>query len=207
MNYALYTVVVGDLEVNCYIIEDTATHQAAVIDPGDDASAIIGCIEEKHLTPVAIINTHGHYDHIGADAELKKKYNVPVYVHRADAPYLRDASKNCSTLATGVTVSLHADVQLDEGDVITVGSLRLEVIHTPGHTPGGICLLVEDLLFCGDTLFCGTVGRTDLLGGNEDALFASLKKLERLPGTLRILPGHGNACTLAKERTHNPYLQ
>ena len=205
-SYYLFKCEVGSLDVNCYFIADASSRKAAIIDPGASPENIEAIIEREKLIPVAIINTHGHYDHIGADAALKKKFGIPLLIHRADAPFLTDSSLNGSCYMGVDITGVSADRLLDNGDTINVGALEFTVIHTPGHTPGGICLWTEDLLFTGDTLFCGSVGRCDLAGGDEDILNASLKILKTLPETLRILPGHGPECTLSKELRHNPYL-
>jgi glyoxylase-like metal-dependent hydrolase (beta-lactamase superfamily II) len=159
------------------------------------------------MKPAGIINTHGHWDHIGANGTLKEKYGIPIYAYEKEAAYLTDPSLNCSSLVGPAYRSPAADVLLADGQVLRLGRLEIKVIATPGHTAGGICLIVEDLAFTGDTLFSGTMGRTDLPGGDEDVILASLKKLKMLPPSLKILPGHGPSSTLEKELKRNPYLQ
>jgi hydroxyacylglutathione hydrolase len=204
--YILETVVVGQLEVNCYLLADAITLECAVIDPGDEGKKIIARINELKLKPVAIINTHSHADHIGADADIKNEFNVPIMIHREDAPNLPEPEKNLSTYAGGAFSAPKADRLLEDGDTITIGSLVLRVTHVPGHSRGCIVLSVEDLLFTGDTLFCGTVGRTDLPGGSDTELYLSLKKFNSFPRKMRLLPGHEQSCSLEKEYGHNIFL-
>lgn len=206
MKYLLITIPVGPLETNCYIYADAATREAFIIDPGSDAQMIIEQITRNKLIPRAIINTHGHWDHIGANREIKREYAIPLYIHADETAFLTTPVLNGSQLFGGGIPSPTADVTLRDGQTLALGSLALTVIHTPGHTPGGMCLQTEDLLFTGDTLFCGSVGRCDLPGGDESLLTASLEKVRHLPASLTILPGHGPACVLKKELKHNPYL-
>lgn len=206
MTPLLKTIPVGMLAANCFLLADAATRETFVIDPGADAAAIIDVIRREKLVPKAVINTHGHWDHIGANREIKKVFSVPLLIHRADADFLTTATLNCADALGGGLPSPMADQLLEDGQTLALGGLTLTVIHTPGHTPGGISLLADGLLFTGDTLFCGTIGRCDLPGGSERTLMASLKAYERLPGTLAVLPGHGPSCVLDRERAHNPYL-
>jgi hydroxyacylglutathione hydrolase len=205
--YLLRTLQVGFLATNCYLLTDSGSRKTAIIDPGGEPQEIIKKIKEDGLNPVLILNTHGHADHIGANAALKKHFKIPVYIHREEAAYLTDPDKNCSTLAGENLVSDKADVLLDDKSVIELGGLTLRVIFTPGHTRGGISFLVEDLLFTGDTLFDDSVGRSDLYGGDESRLEDSVKKLLRLPPETIVLPGHGPASTLEREARENPFLK
>lgn len=207
MNYLLVTIPVGILETNCYIFADTASRAAYIIDPGDDASAIMDAITQHHLNPIAIINTHGHWDHIGANRAIKHAYNIPLYIHEQDAIFLTTPQMSGSSRFGGGLPSPLPDRILHEGDVLPLGDCPLTVIHTPGHTPGGICLQSQDVLFTGDTLFCGCIGRCDLPGSSEEQMNASLEKIRRLPPSLKVLPGHGPASVLATELRDNPYLR
>ncbi|MFH1368785.1 MAG: MBL fold metallo-hydrolase [Elusimicrobiota bacterium] len=204
--YILITVVVGSLETNCYLLADASSKQTFIIDPGDAPERIIKRIEYKELKPTAIINTHGHADHIIGNQALREVYKVPLYILAPDKDYLTDPALNYSLFAGTSAVSCAADKLLNDGDVLEAGGLKVKVIASPGHTPGGMLLLCEDLLFTGDTLFCGSAGRTDLPGGDDDALMASLKMIRSMPKHLKILPGHGPACKLEEELKHNPYL-
>ena len=204
--YELVTVVVGPIQTNCYLLADAASKKTLIIDPGDEAGLIIKRLEYHKFVPIAIINTHGHADHIIANGSIKKVYNIPIYIHKADSEYLTDPGLNFSE-STGISAtSPAADHFVKGGDIIDVGELKVKVIESPGHTPGGILLMCEDLLFTGDTLFCGDIGRTDLPGGDSEALSKSLKIFKTLPITLKTYPGHGNPCILSEEFKHNPYL-
>jgi glyoxylase-like metal-dependent hydrolase (beta-lactamase superfamily II) len=200
------TIVVGEIETNCYIIATGPGEDALVIDPGADAPAIKQVLERHHCKAGLVVNTHGHYDHIGADSD----FGVPVAVHRDDAEMLQDSRKNFSALF-GISFKVKNSIQyLEDGQRITVGSLTLKVLHTPGHTSGGISLLLEKpqtgLLFSGDALFAGSVGRTDL-GGSTETLMRSIKeKLLTLPDETIVYPGHGPATTIGEERRNNPFL-
>jgi len=200
----LKKIIVGDLEENCYIIADDNTSNAIIIDPGDDYERIQKFLDQNKLNPRFIINTHGHADHIGAD----DKFGLPVYIHKLDAQSLADPSKNLSYFTgTPFSLSILKVKNLENGEVIKLDSLLLEVIHTPGHTPGGICLKVDNLVFTGDTLFFGGVGRTDFPGASEQQLIASIRdRLLSLDDETIIYPGHGPSSTIGNEKRRNPFL-
>ncbi len=204
--YHLETLQVGPITTNCYIIADAVTLQAFIIDPGEEPERILQIITTRRWTPAGIIYTHGHADHILAGEVLRELYHIPASIHRADAEFLTDPELNCSFLAGTPRIAPPAEKLLSDGDTLTLGQLVFTVHHTPGHTPGSICLQVEDLLFTGDTLFCGTVGRCDLPGGDEQALLRSLRLFFTLPDSLRLLSGHGPECLLRDELQHNPFL-
>lgn len=200
----LKKIIVGDLEENCYVIADEKTGNAIIIDPGDDYERIRGFIDKNKLTPRFIINTHGHADHIGAD----DKFNLPVYIHKLDAQCLSDPSRNLSYF-TGAPFGLSIPKVnlLENGDIIKLDSLSLEVLHTPGHTPGGICLKIDNVVFTGDTLFFGGVGRTDFPGSSEQQLLISIRdRLLGLHDETIIYPGHGPSSTIGNEKRRNPFL-
>ncbi|AQS58363.1 MBL fold metallo-hydrolase [Desulforamulus ferrireducens] len=198
---------VGNLEANCYIIGCPATGQAAVLDPGDEAGRILEQLKQAQLTVSAIILTHGHADHIGAVGELKKATGAPVMIHAQDAEALTNPAVNLSAWLGEILEFKPADRLLQDGDTITVGEVTLEVIHTPGHTLGGICVKTGNVLFTGDTLFAQSVGRSDFPGGNHTTLIQSIKqKLLVLPEETVVYPGHGGATTIGQEKAHNPYL-
>ena len=184
---------------NCYILADEKTKAAAIIDPGDTVPEIKELVKKDNLDVRAIFLTHGHYDHVGGVAALRKKYkDIPVYLHP------EDAGKDTELMPTRALdpVTLWRD-----GDVVMVGELQVEVLHTPGHSAGSVTLRCQDVLFTGDTLFTQSVGRTDFPGGSQEALMASLKRLGDLTGDFTVYPGHGPASTLAEERRSNRYMR
>ena len=189
---------VGAMGTNCYLLEDESTNAAAVVDPGGDAGRILAQLRADGMTVRAILLTHAHFDHTGAVSELRQALpGVPVYLHPADA----------ALLGSDIFPPIGATVPYDEGDALTVGSLTVRVLHTPGHTPGGVTLLAGDALFTGDTLFQGSMGRTDLRGGSYEEIMASLKRLGELPGDYHVCPGHMGLSTLERERKTNYYMQ
>lgn len=188
---------VGEIGTNCYLLEDEDTRSAAIIDPGGEARGILGQAKADGVQVKAILLTHSHYDHTGAVRELREALpGVPVYLHPADA----------AQLGTAVMPPIGETLPYQEGDTVPVGNLTVQVLHTPGHTPGGVTLRVEDVLFTGDTLFQGSMGRTDL-GGSYTEIMASLKRLGQLEGDLQVLPGHMGVSTLDRERKTNYFLR
>lgn len=203
MDYILETIHVGLIEVNCYILADKRTREAVIIDPGADYDRIKERLERIKVLPKYVLDTHGHADHIGANGQFK----LPILIHRLDALFLSDPEKNLSTMFGLDVVSPNAERLLEDKDVINIGDLALEVIHTPGHTPGSISIRAKNLVFTGDTLFCEGVGRTDFPYASEKDLFKSLReRLLVLPDSTRIYPGHGPASTIGHERERNPFL-
>lgn len=190
---------VGHLMTNCYIVTDEKTLECAVVDPGDESNTILWYLEDNHLTCRAILLTHGHYDHVGAVDTLHEETGAPVYIHEAD-------DGNALTFDGYVYTAPAGSVHYKEGDTVTVGSLVFRVLETPGHTPGGVTLQVEDALFTGDTLFNGSCGRTDMPGGDMEQELRSLAKIAALPGDYEVYPGHMDSSTLDFERRFNPYL-
>lgn len=198
---------VGSIEANCYIIGCLETRLAAVVDPGDEGRRILSHVQKHGLRVSYIINTHGHLDHIGANGAVKEATGAPLLVHPGDAAMLTDPALNFSKFMGRPIAGPPADRLIDDGEVLEVGSLHVQVIHTPGHTPGGICLLVGDRLITGDTLFAGSIGRTDFPGGSFETLIKSIKeKLLILPGETAVYPGHGEESTIGEEREGNPFL-
>ncbi len=186
----------GLYEENCYILK-AGEGAAAVIDPGDDADQILGLLEREGLQAVAILLTHCHWDHIGAVPDLAEAYRAPVMLHEADLPLLEEWAPR----------QVRPTRFLQHGDRVTCGDLVFDVLHTPGHTPGGLCFLTGNRLFTGDTLFKGTVGRTDFPGGSAEALQASIRDLLLpLPDDVEVYPGHGDPSTIGAERRYNPFL-
>lgn len=202
----LRKLVVGELATNCYIVGSETTREGMVIDPADEASQILKSVKTADLKVKYIVLTHGHPDHFAALAELKKATGAQVLVHREDAEILELPP----VVFFGATFPQPppADRQLEDGETIELGDLKLRVIHTPGHTPGGICLLANNVLFSGDTLFNNGIGRYDLPGGNLEKLMDSLhRKVLTLPEKTVVYPGHGPETTIGDEKRSNPYLE
>jgi len=184
------TLLVGEIDTNCYIIEDEKSKGALIIDPGDNAEEILNLLNKHQLIARYIVNTHGHWDHIGANRELKARTGAPLLIHELDE-FMYKASN-----------SPLADSHLKENDLIKVGDVIFKVFHTPGHTPGGISIYSEKekVLFSGDTLFAGTYGRTDLPYSSQADMEKSLKKLLKLPAETKVYPGHGRPTTIGEEQ-------
>jgi len=193
---------------NCYIIGSDTTGEGIVIDPGGGAEFIIQHIEQLGLQVKLIVLTHGHMDHTGALAQVKAATGAAVAIHTEDADYLRGDHPMMQAFGGSGITPPEPDRLLNEGDVIEVGEIQLRVVHTPGHTAGGICLITNDLAFTGDTLFQFSVGRTDFPGGSHEQLIENIhSKLLVLPDTTRVCPGHGPDSTIEIERRMNPFLQ
>ena len=186
----LHNLRVGPLGTNCYLVEDESTKDCLIIDPGDSTEIIIKNLEDKGLQPVAIVITHGHWDHVGANKKLKEKYNIPIMMNEADLFGLK------------ITDSPPPDKSLKENDEIKAGGLTFKILQTPGHSPGGISLYsaTEKVVFTGDTLFKGTFGRVDLPGSSPEAMVFSLQKLLALPHDTKVYPGHGRPTTIGEEQ-------
>ena len=191
---------VGPIGTNCYFLQDEESGLMAIIDPGDDWERILHQVKKAEGEVKYILLTHGHYDHTTAVPDLVKALpGVQVYIHQADA---NGAGSQLFPLAAQVK-----DLNnYDEGDTLPLGSLTIEVLHTPGHSKGSVTLKVGDVLFTGDTLFCGSCGRTDLRGGSYEEIMESLKRLGELEGDFHVCPGHDRTSTLERERKYNPFL-
>lgn len=204
----LERVVVGPMETNCYILGDEKTQEAVVVDPGDDYPKIKRCLDKYKLTAKVIINTHGHIDHIGAN----DYFNLPIYIHTLDKDYLMDPQRNLSFFFSSSTSFKSKVYPLEDKDIVGIDRIKLRVIHTPGHTPGGISLILDEggnhkSIFTGDTLFSGGVGRTDFPYASESELFKSIKeRLLVFSDDTNIYPGHGPFSTLGEEKRNNPFL-
>lgn len=197
----------GPFASNCYILGDESTSEAVIIDPGAEANCILQRINDLGLKVKFIVLTHGHIDHVGAVKEVKEATGAEVAVHSHDAPSL-SSERPSSIFGFSFPPPPLPDRLLKEDDTLILGSHQLKVIHTPGHTPGGICLLGEGIVFTGDTLFCLGIGRTDLGGGNYDQLINGIRdKLMVLPDSTIVYPGHGPQSTIGRERQQNPFLQ
>ncbi len=207
----LEQLVVGMLQTNCYLVADEETRQAVVIDPGGDASRIIGRIRQLGLELVGILNTHGHFDHVLDAWTLKEALGGLIFLHPRDEPLLMDHKVGLGALFTASARSPQGKVDewLEEGEELSFGNIRLKVLETPGHTPGHVAFHMADagVLFVGDTLFAGSIGRTDFPGGSYPRLIRSVKeKIFTLDDATRVLPGHGPETTVGRERRTNPFF-
>ena len=197
----IYSACVGPIQTNCYLLCDEDADVCALIDPGDEPERLAAMVRQSGCALRYILLTHGHYDHYTAVRPLLRQFDVPVYIHASDVcdgdggelrfPRLDEAHQRYYA----------------EGDVLTLGTLSLRVLETPGHTPGSVCLLCGDVLFSGDTLFCMSCGRTDFPGGSYRQMLRSLARLAALEGDAQVLPGHEEATSLSFERAHNPYMK
>lgn len=200
---------VGSMSANCYLVWCEATKEAVVIDPGGEGRRILAEIAKEQLQVKYIVNTHGHVDHIAANAEVRSATGAKLMIHEDDAPLLNNSNLNLALYVGMALQGLQPDVLLHEGDEIVCGEqVRLKVLYTPGHTRGGICLQAEKTVFTGDTLFAGSIGRTDFPGGSYQGIIDSIKnKILPLDDACLVYPGHGPASTVGYERSHNPYLE
>ncbi len=201
-------VTVGIFAENCYLYACPQTREAVIIDPGDEPERILEAIQELKLVPKYILNTHGHIDHIGAIDAVSEVYPVPLAIHPADMAMYTDPRSAAFYGRTAPLVKREPTMLLQEGDRISFGSLALDVLHTPGHTPGGICLVSRPYcVFSGDTLFQRGIGRTDMEGGDYTQIIASIQeKLYTLDDDLVVFPGHGEPTTIAEEKHENPFV-
>jgi glyoxylase-like metal-dependent hydrolase (beta-lactamase superfamily II) len=198
---------VGPLQSNSYLLADEVTREAALFDPGMESEPVADILARERLTVTAIVNTHGHFDHVFGNAYFKAKTGAPLLMHRADLDLVKRLEEQSLYFGFRATPSPPPDRFLEEGDEVRVGGIRLRVLHTPGHSAGGICLVTDGTAFVGDTLFAGSIGRTDLPGGSAETLLTSIReKLLTLPDDTVIYPGHGPATTIGHERRHNPFL-
>lgn len=199
----------GMVRANCYIVYNDITNEALVIDPADNGAYINTKLKENNLTLKAVLLTHGHFDHIMAVQYLKNTFNVRVYAHESEEEILADASKNLSASMGGAPLSINADILLEDNQKLELIGTTITVIHTPGHTAGGVCYYFESekLLFSGDTLFRDSVGRTDFPTGSMSVLVRSIKeKLITLGDDVVVYPGHEGETTISRERKFNPFI-
>ncbi len=197
---------VGAVQTNCYLAYDEQTLEAFLVDPGDDAPRLLRAIGELGLSLRYILLTHGHFDHVMAVPALLRETGAQLVASHVAR---LDDAEACGFRAFRIAefTPLTADITVKDGDTLRAAGETLRFLETPGHTPGGVCIRAGDVLFSGDTLFAGSCGRCDLPGGDYAAILKSLARLAELPGELRVLPGHGEATTIAAERAHNPYLR
>lgn len=202
----IQSLTVGPLAENCYLVIDETTNKAVLIDPGDEPEVILAALRRSGAALEGIWLTHAHFDHVGAIGGVLREHRVPVHMHPLDAPLLALAVDSALQYGFRIDAPPPADVELAEGDRITVGSRALDVMHVPGHAPGHVAFHGEGVVFGGDCLFAGSVGRTDIPFGDRDALDASLVRLVSLGDDLTLYPGHGPPTTLGRERRSNPFL-
>ena len=198
----IVTMQLGMLATNCYLVINEETGELVIIDPAGEADRILARVRQMKARPVAVLLTHGHFDHIGAVASLQKTYSIPVCAMAEEQELLQDAQKNLSGLY-GKPVTVQADRFFRDKEMVQLAGFLFQVLHTPGHTPGSVCYQHEKTLFCGDTLFYQGYGRVDLAGGNSLQMALSLKRLLKLPGDVICYPGHGMKTKIAWEREAN----
>ena len=203
------TVVVGPLEVNCIILGDRAGGEGVIIDPGSDAGKILARVKELDVTIRYVINTHGHFDHVGGNRQVLEATGAQLLINKGDAPFLSRAADVATMYGLVTDNSPPPDMFLEDGTFVTFGGQRLKTLHTPGHTPGGCCLYLEGQghIITGDTLFAEGVGRTDFPGSSHEALLEGIRtKLMTLPDATVVHPGHGPSTTIGHEKRYNPYI-
>jgi len=203
----LKSIVLGAIGTNCYMFADETTKQCAIVDPGDDGQLVVQMLQREGWEPVAILLTHSHFDHILGIPGIRAQWpQLPIYCHPADTAN-HDDTERMMGMTFPTVWSFGNVVAYGDGDIVKIGNLSVHVLHTPGHTPGSVCLKVENHLFTGDTLFQGSMGRTDLPGGSLTKLMTSLARLGHLPGDMHVYPGHMGTSTLEQERQFNYYLK
>ncbi len=199
---------VGYIATNCYLVINEETHHGVIVDPGGDAERIMGVAEKENVKIDAIFLTHGHGDHIMALSEVKECTGATVYISAEDADMLLDPVRNLTAFIGGKAGTTKADKFFNDGDEVEEAGIKFKIMATPGHTPGGICIMTGDVVFCGDTVFAESIGRTDFPGGSYKQLLKSIKdKILTLNDDVKLLPGHGPATTVGWERRRNPFLQ
>ena len=206
--------VVGQVQTNCYVVINDETKKCFIIDPGASAKQLAEKLKQDNLNPVAVLLTHGHFDHAGAAEVLAKEFGIKIHAHEAERDTLADPKKNVSWMV-GANESYHADVFLKDNETINLADFEIKVLHTPGHTEGGCCYYIpeEHVVFSGDTLFADSVGRTDFPGGSMSQIVRSiqeklltLSEIGNLETDVMVYPGHNEPTTIETERMNNPYL-
>lgn len=198
----------GPLAVNSYVVTDETTGKTFIVDPGGHNTQMVNHIKENNLELDYIILTHGHGDHLGGVPDMKREFpdaKLVACIH--DRALVEDPRLNMSSMVFGYPISLIADLYVDDGDLLKIGNMELKFLHTPGHTPGGMCILLEDVVFSGDTLFAQSIGRTDFPGSSYEAIVRSIReKLFMLPDDTSVLPGHMGSTTIGFEKENNPFV-
>jgi len=195
---------------NCIVVWDDETLEGFVVDPGGDTDRIMGLVQRKKINVAGIFLTHGHVDHVAGSNKLKEATGAPVYLHPARRELAEMVPRQCAFFGMPMEEAPRVDKEMQEGDLFRFGAIECSVLHTPGHSPGGVCLYFPKssppLMITGDLLFAGSIGRTDLPGGSGDRMKESLDRVVKFPDDLRIIPGHGPQTTIGHERKRNPYL-
>ena len=200
--------IVGPLASNCYILWDKELKIGIIIDPGDDAKCILKTVKNLGIKITCIVVTHGHFDHVGAVAEIKKELKIDFLAHRDDLFFIKDSKESARRWGIDISQSPDPDRFIEDGDKIKFGNFELSVIHTPGHSPGGVSFLIDKMLFSGDTLFQGSIGRTDFRKGSYQDLENSIKaKLYKLPDETIVYTGHGPITTIGDEKRYNSFVR
>ncbi len=199
-------ITVGPLENNCFVIADEKSGECLVIDPGDEPDRILDLIREDNFQLKYIVCTHAHFDHVAAVPEIKEETKAKIVLHRDDLDIYRGTKDQAAAWGYEIDPLPEPDIFVSEGDILEAGDLKFEVLHTPGHSQGSFCLYGEGVIITGDTLFAGSVGRTDLYGGDIDKLKKSFRRLMHLPDDVKILPGHGPESTIGKEKRNNYFV-
>ncbi|QTA86793.1 MBL fold metallo-hydrolase [Desulfonema magnum] len=199
---------VGPIMANCYILGCEETKECAVIDPGDETDRILLALAESALKVKYILNTHGHFDHVGGNKKMKDATGADILIHPLDAPMLNSLSASAANWGFSADDSPAPDRTIEDGDTISFGNITLKVLHTPGHTPGGVSFYTNGNIFAGDTLFQGSIGRTDFPGGDYETLISGVRnKLFVLEDDVNVFPGHGPATTIGREKRFNPFFR
>lgn len=194
---------VGDYHTNCYFVINEGTKEAIIIDPGSEEDELIENIKELKITPKAIFITHAHHDHTGAIDAIRLNYDIPIYLNKKDEQMVAEGKKFYGPLCSDIKYINN----IKENDEIDMAGLKIKCMETPGHTPGGVCYIIDNYMFSGDTLFAGSIGRTDMDGGDYDMLISIIRnKIQKLPDALFVMPGHGQSTTISDEKKYNPFF-
>lgn len=202
----LRNIIVGPLQVNCFTVADEITKEAMIIDPGDEPDRILELIRENNFKVKYIVCTHAHFDHVGAITEIKDETEAKIVIHKDESEIYEGARDQAAFWGYELEPLPEPDMFVDEGDKLEIGNLKFEVFHSPGHSPGGICLYGEGVVFSGDTLFAGSVGRTDFYGGDINKLKKSFKRLMSLDPDIKVLAGHGPTSSIKQEKASNFFM-